>query len=164
MPLYRIETKGSDKLRLIDATSARAAIAHAAAGMFVASRVTKPTDSARLMSTGVKLETAGEVADEPESDAERVDIESGMVVRGPASAAEVVRNATLAELAEATGNACRVNASAGMVQVHVGGGADDDDANWSDIREATGEELSEAGPPDNAEPQTEKPSGRRGNK
>lgn len=62
MPVYRVTTKGSDNPRLVEATSAQAAINHASAGMFVAERITKPADLGRLMAGGATLETAGEAA------------------------------------------------------------------------------------------------------
>lgn len=66
MPLYLIETKGSDAKRLIDATSETAAIKHAATGVFTARRISKPTEVASLVTGGAKVETAGEVpADDP---------------------------------------------------------------------------------------------------
>lgn len=147
MPLYAIKTKGSDKLRLIDATSESAALKHAAAGMFTARRITKPTEVGALVKAGATIETAGEVAAHPDdkTGTERVNAETGMVERykDDGVTSDDVRPATLAELAEADGGTYRVNATAGMVQRHVGNGADDNDSNWADLREATPEEIAE---------------------
>lgn len=60
MPLYEITTKGAEAKRLIEADSASQAIRHCAQGMFTARTLAKPTDAARIMASGVELETAGE--------------------------------------------------------------------------------------------------------
>jgi hypothetical protein len=153
--LYRVATKGSDVPRVIEAVSESAALKHAAFDMFTAALIRSPVETAQLLALpGVKLEKAGEhAADQPDPNAERVNVDSGMVEKpvgegGGEPRYEDVRPATLAELLAEAGDGARfrVNTAGGMVQRHVGEGADDNDANWSDVREATAEEIADATP------------------
>lgn len=59
MPLYQVDTKGSDKPRVIDAKSEAAALKHAAAGQFTATLIKSPVAAAQLIAGGAAIETAG---------------------------------------------------------------------------------------------------------
>lgn len=149
MPLYAVSTKGSDKLRLIDATSESAALKHAAAGQFTARRITRPTEVGELMGAGATVEKAGTPVTPPPA-AERVNVETGDFERslgdlGGTTRWEVVRPATLSELTLAEpGGTWRVHSESGMVGF-LPEGSDEADG-WHDIREATAEEIAEATP------------------
>jgi hypothetical protein len=67
MPLYEITTKGEEKKRLIEATSANQAVRHCSTGLFQTRTITKPSEIAQLMKSGVQLEAAGDEA-EPQAD------------------------------------------------------------------------------------------------
>lgn len=68
MPLYEIVTKGAEAKRLVEADSAAQAVRHCANDMFTARTVSKPTEIAHLMNSGVKLEKAGETPPESGGD------------------------------------------------------------------------------------------------
>lgn len=106
---------------------------------------------ATLWKAGDKIEPETPATPEarPESGAERVNVETGMVEATPpgSSSYQDVRPATIAELtaADPLGQAWRVSAEAGLVQRLPKG--EDEETGWQDIREATPEEITAAKPP-----------------
>jgi hypothetical protein len=152
MPDYKVTVEGSDPLPI------RASNKDAARNRAVRERVTveklTTEDAIAFGQKGVALIIAGEddaAGDDDSQQVPRVNIETGMIEKRDVAAGAWVndRPATLAELVEADGPPAqwRVNAKAGMLQRHPGGGADDDDSNWADIREATPDEVAAAKPP-----------------
>lgn len=67
MPIYKVTEDGQPD-RLIDASSSSAAIRHAAQQRFKATTIKNPSDIARLMSAGTKLETAAQQEDSTDGD------------------------------------------------------------------------------------------------
>lgn len=70
MPIYKIKTTGEEKMRLVKAQSAPAAIAYCANQQFSAELVTSVEAAADLLEAGVKIETVGAVPAEPEPEPE----------------------------------------------------------------------------------------------
>lgn len=69
MPFYRINEKGSDKPRLVEADNPAAALKHVAESHFTVPKPLKPADLVPLMSSGTKVEKAGETpAEAPKGD------------------------------------------------------------------------------------------------
>lgn len=67
MPLYKIAQFDADKnltIRLVKASSKAAAFSYVVTPMFVVTVITDPTESAEIAASGVKLETAGEIAED----------------------------------------------------------------------------------------------------
>lgn len=68
MPFYKVTTKGAEGVRVVEADNAAAARKHAAEGTFSVSAPLKPAELVPLLTSGTKVEKAGEVAAEPEAD------------------------------------------------------------------------------------------------
>lgn len=65
MPFYKIDEKGSDKPRLVEADNPAAALKHVAESHFTVSKPLKPADLVPLMTGGATVEKAGEAAATP---------------------------------------------------------------------------------------------------
>lgn len=118
MPIYEMQVRGDDKIRLVKATTAAQARDHIVSA--------KPISAERM----------GEL------------IESGATLEKAVNPADPAAHAPGGELhdsgqggGDGGGERERVNVESGLIQRHIGGEADDDDANWADVREATAEEI-----------------------
>lgn len=68
MPYYPINTKGSDKLRVVEADNPAAALRHAADSMFTVGKPMKPADIVPYMTNGGTVEKVGEAATQAAGD------------------------------------------------------------------------------------------------
>ena len=67
MPLYKVAEKGAEEktARLVEASSASAAINHVVGGRFTATNIKSPAETAALMAAGATHEVAGETDTDP---------------------------------------------------------------------------------------------------